>query len=295
MKKNLPAIVIHGGAGPKLTMKIQEERAHESLKRIVNEAFEKLQSGETSLSVTIWAAMQLEDDPLFNAGTGAKLQRDGAARLSASLMDGKSGKFSGVINLENTKNPILVCEKLLKEKDRVIAGEGAKSFARAHGFEAYNPITQESFDEWQQRKEKKNFDELTQLTGTIGVVCVDLNGDLSSATSTGGKGMEIIGRVGDSPTVAGNYASHAAAISCTGVGEELVEHSLAVRIVVRVEDGMSLGDAFEKTFDEFKVKKGRGGAIGVDQTGAVFAEFTTPCMLHAVKTATHEYIYPEIE
>lgn len=295
MKTNLPAIVIHGGAGPTLTSKIQEERANESLKKIINGAFERLQAGESSLDVTVWTAKELEDDPLFNAGTGAKLQRDGAARLSASLMDGVTSKFSGVINLENTKNPILVCERLLHEKDRVISGDGAKTFARERGFENYNPITQESYEEWKQRKEKKNFDELTQLTGTIGVVCVDLKGQMSAATSTGGKGMEIIGRVGDSPTVAGNYASKSAAISCTGVGEELVDHALAIRIVVRVEDGMPLSDAFERSFDEFRKKNGRGGAIGVDQTGAVAADFTTPCMLHAIKTGSHEYIYPEAE
>jgi L-asparaginase len=293
MKKKLPAIVIHGGAGPKLTSRIQEERAHESLKRIVTQAFEKLSKGDSSIDVTIWVAVQLEDDPLFNAGTGAKLQRDGIARLSASLMDGATGKFSGVMNLENTKNPILVAQKLQREKDRVLAGEGAQKFARSCGFEHYNPVTQQSFDEWQQRSEKKNDDELTQLIGTIGVVCVDLEGKLSAATSTGGKGMEIIGRVGDSPTVAGNYATSSAAISCTGVGEELVDEALAVKIVVRVEDGMSLMDSFERSFEEFKIKKGRGGAIGVDKTGAVYALFTTPCMLHAIRTPDHEYIFPE--
>lgn len=294
MKKNLPAIVIHGGAGPLLTTKIQEERAHDSLKRIVTKGFEKLQKGESAYEVTIWAAVQLEDDPLFNAGTGAKLQRDGVARLSASLMNGQTQKFSGVINLENTKNPILISKKLQEEKDRVVAGAGAKEYARAKGFENYNPITQESYDEWQQRKVKKNFDELTQLTGTIGVVCADLNGNVSAATSTGGKGMEIVGRVGDSPTVAGNYATKFAAVSCTGVGEELVDHAMAVRIVLRVEDGDSLQKAFDRTFEEFKNRKGRGGAIGVDRTGAAYALFTTPCMLHAIKTPNHEYVYPEV-
>lgn len=294
MKKKLPAIVIHGGAGPKLLSKIKEERAHESLQRIIREGFEKLSKGESSLKVTIWSAIQLENDPLFNAGTGAKLQRDGVARLSASLMDGATGKFSGVMNIENIKNPILIAEKLQNEKDRVLAGEGAKAYAHNHGFLSYNPITQESYEEWQQRKEKKNYDELTELTGTIGVVCVDLKGQLSSATSTGGKGMEIIGRIGDSPTVAGNYASNVAAISCTGVGEELVDHALAVKIVVRVEDGMSLVDSFDKSFEDFKSRKGRGGAIGVDHTGAAYALFTTPCMLHAIKTPTYEYIYPSL-
>ncbi len=104
--------------------------------------------------------------------------------------------------------------------------------------------------------------------------------------------MEIVGRVSDSATVAGNFASSSAAVSCTGVGEELVESAVAVKIVTRVDDGKSLEDAFKKTFTEFRKRKGRGAAIGVDKTGAVCVDFTTPCILHAIKTPDQESVYP---
>ena len=292
MEKNLAAIVIHGGAGPKLTNKIQEERVATSLKNIVRKSYEKLVNGESAIQVAVFAASMLEDDPQFNAGTGGKLQSDGVARLSCSLMDGFTSKFSGVINLESTKNPIQVAQKLLNEKDRVLSGEGAQKYARSQEFSNYNPITPESLAEWKDRKERNNVDELTQLTGTIGVVCVDLQGRTAAATSTGGKGMEIVGRVSDSATVAGNFASANAAVSCTGVGEELVESAVAVKIVTRVDDGASLEEAFKKTFSEFRNRKGRGAAIGVDKNGNVYVDFTTECILHAIKTHDIEKMYP---
>ena len=49
----------------------------------------------------------LEDCELFNAGTGSRIQADGEIRMSAALMDGVNNTFSGVINLQYVKNPIL--------------------------------------------------------------------------------------------------------------------------------------------------------------------------------------------
>jgi isoaspartyl peptidase/L-asparaginase-like protein (Ntn-hydrolase superfamily) len=37
--------------------------------------------------------------------------------------------------------------------------------------------------------------------------CFDQNGKIAAATSTGGKGFEVPGRISDSATVAGNYAN----------------------------------------------------------------------------------------
>ena len=292
LKKIHPAIIIHGGAGPNLSSEERKTKAHESLKKIVNLSYQKLIENTSAIDVVVFAAMMLEDDPQFNAGTGAKLQSDGAARLSASLMDGYQNKFAGVINMEQTKNPILVSKELLTRTDRVLSGEGATQFARMIGLPHYNPVTTESLEEWSRRKEQKNSDELTELTGTIGVACVDVHGHVAVGTSTGGKGMEIVGRVSDSATIAGNYASCHAAVSCTGIGEELVEHGIAVKIVTRVDDGKTLQQAFEKTFLEFRNAKGRGGAIGVDAFGNIFFDFTTEFMLRASKTKDLEEIFP---
>lgn len=230
------------------------------------------------MKAVAWAVAALEDDPQFNAGTGAKLQADGAARLSASLMDGTARRFSGVVNVERVRNPILLAVRLQREEDRVLAGEGARAFARRQRVPDFDPITEERWSEWRKRSEGD------RLYGTVGAVAVDRNGKMAAATSTGGKGMARPHRVGDTATVAGNYASAKAAVSATGFGEEIVDLALAVRIVTRVDDGASLREAFERTFREARRSGVRAGAIGVDAKGNVEVRTTTPCILHAVRT-----------
>lgn len=287
-----PSIVIHAGAGPLLPSRLHEQKARDSLLSIVRMAFEKLVAGEKAIDVVCFAVTQLEDDPQFTAGTGGMLQSDGVARLSCSLMNGANKRFSGVMNIEEVKNPIQIAKVLQSEKDRVLAAQGALTFARSKGFLYYDPRTNESIAEWKRRQENNELG-LETLVGTVGAVCVDVYGDLSAGTSTGGKGMEIVGRVGDTPTIAGNYASSRSAVSCTGVGEEINESGLAVKICTRVDDGLPLELAFQKTFGEFRSAKGRGGAIGVDHLGNVRVDHTTPCILHALKTAHLEQVYPD--
>lgn len=290
MSKNLPAIVIHAGAGRELASPDLEARVRASLSHVVQEAYSRLREGG-SMEAVLWAVRALEDDPQFNAGTGAKLQEDGAARLSASVMDGASSRFSGVINVERLRNPILLAGRLQNESDRVLSGEGGRSFAREIQMNDYNPITQERWSEWQ-RKVRSSGQSPERIFGTVGAVAVDLEGKLAAATSTGGKGLARPGRVGDSPTVAGTYASNKAAVSATGVGEEIMDAGLAVRIVTRVDDGISLAAAFQKTFRELRRSIFRAGAIGVDQKGKVEVHTTTPCILHAIRTPSRTVIYP---
>jgi L-asparaginase len=91
----------------------------------------------SALETVVFATEQLEDCELFNAGTGSQIQRDGKIRMSASLMDGVSLKFSGVINIEDLKYPIRVAAHMLYVEERVLAGEGAIQYARTHGFEIF--------------------------------------------------------------------------------------------------------------------------------------------------------------
>ncbi|RYG53023.1 asparaginase, partial [bacterium] len=101
------------------------------------------------------------------------------------------------------------------------------------------------------------------------------------ATSTGGKGFEIPGRISDSATVAGNYANELCGVSCTGVGEDIVSGAVAAKIVTRVTDGFSLGDAFAKTFDELKHFDGFAGAIALDKDGNFWHQDSHPSMVFA--------------
>lgn len=271
-----PKIIIHGGFFSESRTNLEIKLAkQEALSAIVKKSYSYLNS-HSALDTSVYAVSLLEDCELFNAGIGSQIQSDGKIRLSASLMDGSSGKFSGVINIQDVKNPIQIAEKLILYEDRVLSGSGALDFARKNGFEFFNPETKERREEYE-----KKLNASTGL-GTVGCVALDKNGRIAAATSTGGKGFEIPGRVSDSATVAGNYANQFAGISCTGVGEDIVTAGLSVKIVTRVIDGMSLKEATIKSFEELKVNDGFAGIIGISASGDMFHLDSHPYMVWAL-------------
>lgn len=267
-------IILHGGFFSEAdTTDEVKKRKQNALTEIIRKAYAYLQDHD-ALKTVVYAVELLEDCDLFNAGTGSQIQRDGKIRMSASLMDGITLKFSGVINIENVKNPIRVAERLLSIDDRVLGGEGATDFARSEGFSYYNPETEHRRKEYQAKTGAAKI-------GTVGCVALDGSGNLAAATSTGGKGFEIPGRVSDSSTVAGNFANAECGVSCTGVGEDIVSGAVAAKIVTRVIDGMALSDACAKTFAELKPIDGFAGAIALDRDGNFFHINSHPRMVFA--------------
>ncbi len=270
-----PKIIIHGGFFSESHTNQEVKKAkQDALSEIVKDAYVFLKT-HTALETVVYAVSLLEDCELFNAGIGSQIQSDGKIRLSAGLMDGTTQKFSGVINIEDVKNPIQIADKLLAYDDRVLSGSGALDFARHNGFEYYNPETPQRREEYE-----KKLNESIRL-GTVGCVALDQHGNLAAATSTGGKGFEIPCRVSDSATVAGNYANPFAGISCTGVGEDIVSGALAVKIVTRVTDGSSLKNATDKSFEELKPYEGFAGVIGISAKGEVYHADSHPYMVWA--------------
>lgn len=269
-----PTIVIHGGFFSELGTSDEIKKAkQQALSDIAQKSFDLIRN-HTALQTVLFAVEQLENNDLFNAGTGSQIQRDGKIRMSASLMDGVTQRFSGVINIEDVKNPIRVAERLLYVDDRVLGGEGATKFARDSGFEYFNTETHVRRKEYEEKLG-------TSRSGTVGCVVLDRFGNLAAATSTGGKGFEIPGRISDSATVAGNFANEYCGVSCTGVGEDIVSGAIAAKIVTRVTDGMPLQQACEKTFAELKRFDGFAGVIAIDKNGNVFHLDSHPTMVFA--------------
>ncbi len=253
-------LIIHGGAGS-LEGKIEHAQVmHDSLCKIWEESFDILQKG-TAEETVCHAIRMLEDDPIFNAGTGSKLQADGQVRMSSALMDGTNNRFSGVINVQNIRNPIEAAALLSKEENTVLSGAQATEFCRKNGMDDYNPVTQERLEDYKKRCSGKH--------GTVGTVALDNEGHIFAGTSTGGIGYEIPGRVSDCPTVAGTYASTKAGVSCTGIGEQITQQAAAAKIVTRVEDGMPLHDAVTLTMSESNKFSYLYGLISLDSEGHV--------------------------
>lgn len=292
-----PKLIIHGGAGSSLKGKQGADAVRKSLYQVIEEVYAILLSGADAREAVVLGCKLLEDDPRFNAGTGSVLQSDGQIRMSASLMEGKFQRFSGVINVSRVQNPMVLAQFLQDSADRVLSDQGAAELLRELNAPVYNPLTDIRLEEWMLERQE-NFDktmagvvaeqELVGASeagrGTIGVIALDTKGYLAAGTSTGGKGFERIGRVSDSAMPAGNYATQYAAVSCTGIGEHIIDECLAPRIVVRVTDGLSLAEAMERSFQEAREHQRDFGAIAIDATGTIAWGKTSQVLLAAYHT-----------
>ena len=81
--------------------------------------------------------------------------------------------------------------------------------------------------------------------------------------------------------MAGNFANEFAGISCTGVGEDIVNVALAAKIVTRVTDGFTLKAACDKSFAELKSFDGFAGVIGISAEGELYHTDSHPYMVWA--------------
>lgn len=292
-----PKLIIHGGAGSSLKGKEAVEVVRRSLHKVIEEVYSLLLAGASAQEAVVCGCRLLEDDPRFNAGTGSVLQSDGQIRMSASLMDGSTQRFSGTINVSRVQHPIELAQALQQSPDRVLSDNGSAELVRELQIPVYNPLTEIRLQEWMLERqenftreaagvvaERELVQESNARRGTIGVVALDDRGRLAAGTSTGGKGFERIGRVSDSAMPAGNYAAESAAISCTGIGEDIIDECLAARIAIRVTDGLSLEEAFKRSFTEAHQHKRDFGAIGIDATGAIAWGKTSQVLLAAYHT-----------
>lgn len=277
-----PIIVIHGGADRKPSSK--REVVEASLRNILDEAYAILSRGGSALDAVERAVILLENDSLFNAGKGSKIQSDGVIRMSAGLMDGKKLRFSGCVNVEDVKNPISLARKLQRFESRVLSEDGAEKFARQKNMKFSSPYTPEQITSWKKMKKQK--------FGTVGAVAIDRSGYLSAATSTGGRGFEFPHRVSDTPTVAGNYANSTCAISVTGVGEQIVDHAVAAVICSMVDSGVQIDRAIDYVIKSARKKKSDFGLIAVDKKGNVRAAKTSPHLTWGYQTKEKTFVEP---
>ena len=297
------ALIAHGGAGN--WRPGSETDAIEGMRAAVSRGRAVLRSGGSALDAVCAAVVILEDDPNFNAGTGACLNFDGFCELDASVMESRESRVGAVAALQRVKNPVLVARKVMEETDHVmLAGEGAQRFARVMGFPDHDPVTPARRADWQEKRrdmdrllgkhslKTRRFlkDHPEYAGGTVGAAAVDGAGYLAAATSTGGVTLKLVGRVGDSPLAgAGNYASRHVAASATGTGEYVIR-SLATRALSdAMERGATLANALSDVMGRLKRDYDADvGMIAVDGAG-------TPLAMHLTRDMPHAYFAGEGE
>jgi beta-aspartyl-peptidase (threonine type) len=249
------AIVVHGGCG---RWEGRDARAAlRGVRAAVAAGRGVLAAGGSALDAVCAAVVVLEDDPLFNAGTGSTLNREGDAEMDASVMTGESLRCGAVAVIRRVRNPVLVARRVMEATPHVLlAGRGATAFARREGFRDYDPITPES------RLRFRGALAGEAARGTVGAVARDADGRLAAATSTGGIALKLPGRVGDSPVPgAGNYATRFAAASATGRGELMLRHVVTKALCDRVAAGRSADRAALETVQRLPME--RSGSVGV--------------------------------
>jgi L-asparaginase len=287
-----PKLIIHGGAGGHIKSEQGEAKVRQALHQVVTEVYELLFQGGSAVNAVVRGCQLLEDQPIFNAGTGSVLQSDGQIRMSAALMNGANQRFSGVINVSRVKHPIELAEFLQRSDDRVLADYGAKELLRELNVPIYDPLIEIRLQEWMQERNENFTKSMAGVVaedaliheprkGTIGVVALDSQGNVAAGTSTGGKGLERIGRVSDSAMPAGNYADASAGVSCTGIGEDIIEECLAAKIVIRVTDGLTLPAAMNKSMTESRSRNRDLGAIAIAADGTICWGKTSEVILAA--------------
>lgn len=289
------AIVIHGGAGDWKVR--QAPAALRGVRRAAEAGAKILRAGGSAPDAATAAVVALEDNSVFNAGTGSCLNIEGEAEMDASVMVGE-GQAGGIAAIKRVKNPVLVARKVMEQTDHVLlSGEGAERFARAMGFADYNPVTLERLADYRKKyvdirsrgypslprlqKLLRQYSELSQ--GTVGAVALDAHGRTAAATSTGGMTFKLAGRIGDSPIPgAGNYATPRCAASATGQGELIMRYLATKTVCDHVLAGRTAQQAAEQVVAEIqKQMGGKVGLIALDAEGQIGIAHGTASMPHA--------------
>lgn len=304
------AIVIHGGAGSLDPAMPADQRAEyeRALAASRDAGVQVLQAGGTSLDACEAAVRVLEDHPLFNAGRGAVLTREGVAELDAAVMEGRTLRCGAIAGVKTVRNPVTLARRVMTETKHVLfAREHADALAAQWGLERVEPgyfVTPHRRAALEAKMRELGLpppppspglprsdaipSRFGDTAGTVGCVALDIHGDLAAATSTGGLNAKMGGRVGDSPIIgAGTYANNASVgVSCTGTGEQFIRHVAAHELASLVRyAGASLDDAARTVLLQ-RLDPDDGGLIAIDRTGAIVAMTTTGCMPRAWMDST---------
>jgi isoaspartyl peptidase/L-asparaginase-like protein (Ntn-hydrolase superfamily) len=272
-------VVVHGGTHSKPWQRSGPRRA---ARRGVQE--------KSPAAAVAQAVKVLEDDPRFNAGTGAAFRLDGRTiEMDAAVMDSEDG-YGAVANIQAVANPVLVAQALVRLPTNILSGDAATRFARRLGHPEHDPATDRARkqhrrlvrqmgngkagrgqSEWRDAElraawnYKTPFEEVfpdglmpghgkggsQRASDTVGAVATD-GERFAAAASTGGCTSCLLSRIGDTPTLgAGLMATRAGAVACTGLGDHILRQRLASRVTEWLEDGVPAQRAADRAIALF--------------------------------------------
>jgi N4-(beta-N-acetylglucosaminyl)-L-asparaginase len=226
-----------------------------------------IQDGSDPLDAVVAGVNIVEEDPEdHSVGYGGLPNEDGVVELDSCLMHGPTNRGGAVASLRGIKTPSKVAKLVMERTDHVLlVGEGALRFAKAHGFEEVDLLTDEARKIWLEWKETlsdkddwlppKKTEKATDTAdasrhvsdahGTINCNAIDVHGNIAGVTTTSGLRFKIPGRVGDSPILgAGLYVDNEiGACGSTGRGEANLLNCSSFLVVENMRRGMSPEEA----------------------------------------------------
>jgi beta-aspartyl-peptidase (threonine type) len=256
-----PAIIVHGGAGAIKDSSLPQRL--DGCKAAALAGWKVLQKRGSAIDAVEAAVVVLEDNPLFNAGTGSTLNSLGKIEMDAAIMSNDSLRAGAVAAVSGIKNPVKLARRIMEDGRHVMfVGEGALWFARQMGL-AKCPAESPGIAGNKKRRESKH--------GTVGCVAYDSKGKLAVATSTGGIHNKLPGRVGDSPLIGcGTYTDDYGAASCTGNGEAIIRLVLGKTGVGYLEEGCEPHSAAKMAVSALEESfQSTGGIILIDRWGKI--------------------------
>ncbi|HUY80198.1 MAG TPA: isoaspartyl peptidase/L-asparaginase [Acidobacteriaceae bacterium] len=317
------AIVLHGGAGviERSSMSPQAEKQYRAgLRAALSAAARVLSKGGSSLNAVQAAIEVMEDNPLFNAGRGAVFAANGTNQMDAAIMDGATMRAGAVADVQHTRHPIALARAVMEKTHWVLlSGQGADDFSLSAGLQQEPSsyfFTEPRWDSLVRELKKEKLPipprpvgappppppqsaQQSSLNtqpplpetpadhnyGTVGVVALDVNGNIAAGTSTGGLTAKRWNRIGDSPLIgAGTYASNqSCAVSGTGIGEYFIRYTVARTICALVQyKHMRLQAAADEVIQkQLAPIHGDGGIIAITPDGQIAWSFNTPGMFRA--------------
>jgi len=261
-------LIIHGGAGRFAPER--HEAALAGIRRACESGWELLSQGASAMDVVERVVSLLEDDPVFDAGTGSYPNTEGFVEMDAILVDGATLNFGSVAGIRHVKNPIQVARRVMTRTPHcLLVGEGATRFAHAQGFASVTDA------------ELIGSAASGPTTGTVGAVALDMNGHIATATSTGGIKDKLPGRVGDSPLIGcgASAENDIGGASATGKGEGIMKVQLTRTLLEYLKAGLTPQAAADAAISDLAEKvQGSGGVICLDARGRPGIAFNTEHM-----------------
>ena len=235
-----------------------------------------------------------------SVGIGGMPDRDGHVTLDACIMDEES-RCGAVGFLEGIDHPISVARAIMEKTQHVmLVGSGAKKFALEQGFGQIKtpiPPVKEEYKKW--KKENQDLFKKPEINhenhDTIGLLALDIHGNLSGACTTSGWAYKLHGRLGDSPIIgAGLFVDNEIGAACaTGVGEAIIRIAGSHTVVELMRHGHSPMDAcrlaVERIISKHKdLTNLQCGFLAIDKNGNVGAYSVYNGFNYALKTNKEE-------